>query len=308
MAFRFAHRRHFAGAVMAAALIAGAPKAAAQQFDQPLRAGIDEAIQALDQSPRTRRLSPQAKKDLVEFTVGNILFVMAHELGHLVISEMGLPVLGKEEDAADSFAILAALHMHTAFSERVLIEAAKGWLLSSYRDKREGNALAFYDEHSLDLQRAYQVVCLMVGFDPARFKTLAAEAKLPQERQASCVRDHRNAAWSWDTMLKPYRRAADQPKLAIAVDHKGDSKYAVQDRMLRHMRVLETFAEHAADRFAWKVPFSIEARGCGEANARFFPATRTLTLCYELIEEFNGLFLGYASRLPHFAAEDAPRP
>ena len=306
MAHRTSYRRHLAGAITA--LIVGAAIATAQPFDQSIRGGIDEAIQALDQSPHTRRMSPQAKKDLVEFTVGNILFVMAHELGHVVIDEMRLPVLGREEDAADTFAILAALHMHTAFSERVLIEAAKGWLLSSYRDRKEGNALAFYDEHSLDLQRAYQVVCLMVGFDPVRFKALATETKLPQERQASCVRDHRNAAWSWDTMLKPYRRSADQPKLTIPVDHKGSDKYALQARILRHMRVLETFAEHAADRFAWTAPFSIEARACGEANARFFFATRTLTLCYELIEEFTNLFVGYSRKLPHFAVDDSQKP
>jgi len=308
MTHRISCRGHLAGAMTAAALIVSAPTATAQPFDQRIRAGIDEAIRALDQSPQMKRMSAQAKKDLVEFTVGNILFVLAHELGHVVINEMSLPVLGREEDIADSFAILATLHMHTAFTERVLIEAAKGWLLSSYRDKKERNAPAFHDEHSLDLQRAYHVVCLMVGFDPARFKALATEVKLPEERQASCVRDHNNAAWSWDTMLKPHRRSPDQPKLTITVDHKDDGKYAIQARILRHMRVLETVAEHAADRFAWKAPFSIEARACGEANARFFFATRTLTLCYELIQEFTELFLGYSRKLPSFAAEDAKRP
>jgi hypothetical protein len=122
------------------------------------------------------------------------------------------------------------------------------------------------------------------------------------------VRDHRNAAWSWDTMLKPYRRLPDQPKVSITVEHKEDGKYAFQARILRHMRVLETFAEHAADRFTWKAPFSIEARACGEANARFFFETRTLTLCYELIQEFTELFLGYSRKLPNIAIDEAKNP
>jgi hypothetical protein len=309
MTQRIWYPRQLAGAIAVAGLMVSAPIAAAQSpSGQRTLGGIDEAIQALDQSPQVRSMSRQARKELVEFAVGNTLFVLAHELGHLVIEEMGLPVLGREEDAAESFAILAMLHMHVTFSERVLIEAAKGWLLSSYRDRKERNALAFHDEHSLDLQRAYQVVCLMVGFDPVRFKALAAETRLPEERQASCVRDHRNAAWSWDTMLKPYRRSADQPTIAIAVEHKDDGKYAVPARILRHMRVLETVAEHAADRIAWKAPFTIEARACGEANARYFLATRTVTLCYELVQEFTELFLGYSRKLPNFPAEGAKRP
>ena len=130
---------------------------------------IDEAVKALDNVPRLKKLSPQAKRQLVEFVVGNTLFVMAHELGHGLINEMNMPVLGREEDAADSFAIVTALNMGSRFSERVLIEAAKGLVLSSKRDKKQGNALEFYDEHGLDLQRAYNVVCFMFG--PTRKNT-----------------------------------------------------------------------------------------------------------------------------------------
>jgi hypothetical protein len=42
----------------------------------------------------------------VELVFGNVLFVAAHELGHALVSEMTLPMLGREEVAADLFAIL----------------------------------------------------------------------------------------------------------------------------------------------------------------------------------------------------------
>ena len=41
----------------------------------------------------------------MEFVIGNILFAMLHELGHAAVDEMGFPILGKEEDAAGSFAV-----------------------------------------------------------------------------------------------------------------------------------------------------------------------------------------------------------
>jgi len=296
MAHRISFRGSLTGAMTVAALMVNVPTATAQLTEQQSRfvAGIDEAVKALDSVPRLKKLSPQEKKQLVEFVVGNTLFVMAHEMGHGLINEMNMPVLGREEDAADSFAVVTALKMSSGLPERVLMEATMGWVLASKRDKKQGNALAFYDEHGLDLQRAYNVVCFMFGSDPEKYKTLAAETKLPEERQQSCVWDYKNTAWSWDEMLKPHLRAADKPKVAIKIDYQDDEKYALQVRILRHMGMLEGFAMHAADRYVWPNPFSIVARSCGEPNAKW--KARTLTLCYELANEFIELFLSDSSK------------
>jgi hypothetical protein len=300
MSHRIFHRKHLAGAMTAAALIVNAPTASAQPTEQQSRiaAGVDEAVKALDSSPRLKKMSPQAKKQLVEFVLGNTLFVMGHEMGHALINEMNMPTLGREEDAADSFALVTALKMRSGFSERVLIEAAKGWVLTSKRDKRQGSALAFYDEHGLDLQRAYNVVCMMVGSDPEKYQALAEETKLPEERQKSCVRDYKVTTWSWDEMLKPHIRAADKPKTAIKVEYQDDEKYAIQVKILRSMGLLEAFATHMADRYMWPNPISMVARSCGEPNATWNIGAKTLTLCYELANEFVELFQGYAHALP----------
>jgi len=191
MVQQISYRRHMIGAMTAAALIISAPMAIAQPSPEQqakFRAAIDEAVKALDSSPKLKKMSPETKRQLVEFVLGNTLFVMAHEMGHALMYEMNMPVLGREEDAADSFAVVTALKIGTGLSERVLTEAAKGWVLSSKRDKKQGNALAFYDEHGLDLQRSYNVVCMMIGSNPEKYKTLAADTKLPEERQTSCVR------------------------------------------------------------------------------------------------------------------------
>jgi len=54
-----------------------------------------------------------------------MLFVLLHETAHALVSEMGLPVLGREEDAADAYATVTMLKLGTSFSNRVLVEAAK---------------------------------------------------------------------------------------------------------------------------------------------------------------------------------------
>jgi hypothetical protein len=284
---------------LAAALTASGTALAQAPSDAQarIRSGMDEAVRALDNSPKFKNFTPEKKRSLVEFVVGNTLFVMAHEMGHVMISEMGLPVLGREEDAADSFAIVTAIRLRSAFSERVLMEAAKGWVLSSRRDKKEGNALAFSDEHGLDLQRAYNVVCMMFGSDPDKYTKLAEETQLPEERLNSCIQDYSNASWSWDLVLKPHRRSADKPKTAIPVEYKDDDTYAAYAKVLRQMGLLEAFATLASENYSWRAPFAIEATACGEPNAKWDIGTRTLRLCYELAEEFAQLYVDYSDEL-----------
>jgi hypothetical protein len=300
MTYRISYRRHLIGAMIVAALTINVPMATAQPTQElsQILSGIDKAVEAIDKSPRMKKMSPQTKRQLVEFVTGNTMFVMAHEMGHALIGQMNMPVLGREEDAADSFAIVTALKMGSGLSERVLIEAARGWVLASKRDKKKGNALSFYDEHGLDLQRAYNAVCFMYGSDPTKYKTLATDTKLPEERQSSCVVDWKNTAWSWEEMLKPHLRAPDEPKVAIKVEYQEAEKYTMQIGILRHMGLLEAFAAHAADRYVWPNPFSIVARSCEEPNARWQNGARTLTLCYELANYFMELFQGYWSKLP----------
>src|SRR4051795_3226644 len=177
MAYWISYRSYLAGAITIAALIANVPAAQAQTTPPQgrLASGIDEAVKALDTVPRFKKLSQEAKRQLVEFVLGNTLFVLAHEMGHGLINEMNMPVLGREEDAADSFAITTALKIGPVVPGGVLIGAGKGFIPPPKPPKKEGEPLAFYDEHGLNMQRAYNVVCFMVGSDPEKYKALAAE-------------------------------------------------------------------------------------------------------------------------------------
>jgi hypothetical protein len=289
-------------AALAAVALSSDPSGAlfrqSAEAEARMQAGLEEALRAIEDAPRFKRFSAQRKQDLVEFVVGNTLFVMAHEMGHVAISELGLPVLGREEDAADSFAIVAAIQLGTDYSRHILMQAVKGWLYSSRRDRKEKIALAFHDGHGLDLQRAYNVVCMLVGSDRERFKSLAQEAMMPEDRQASCVQDYKNALWSWEQLLKPRERKPDQPKAAIPVEYKdNDEDYSVYATVLRHMGVLEAFAGYAQERYTWPRPFRIEAQACGEANAHWNVVTQTLRFCYELAEEFLNLYVDHAGNL-----------
>ena len=274
----------------------GAQPTTSQHGRGSLEAKIDHAARAFATEPSLQHVAPEKRQALVEFVVGNLLFVATHEMGHALVSEMALPVLGREEDAADEFAILTALqHGQRDFSDRVLIEAAEGWFMDARRDKRIGDAPTYYDQHGLNQQRGYQIVCLLIGSDPVRFKELADETSLPDDRRRTCAWDYDTASRSWDAVLAPHRRAADQPKVQIDVGYgAAEGALKVYAETFRALGFLEIIADLAADRFAWRAPIVMEMRSCGQVGARWTIPTRTLHICYEMAQDFAHLYRDYA--------------
>jgi hypothetical protein len=258
------------------------------------QARIDAAALALGSNPRFKRLSAKDRQQLAEFVSGNMLFVLLHELAHATTTQMGLPILGKKEDAADAFAITRLIKLGSGFSDRVLVEAGKGFFLAARRDTKTGDSVPYYDEHGLDQQRGYDVVCLMVGSGQDKYQHLADETNLPKSRQKSCAGDFTDASVSWDTVLKPHLRSPDQPRTKIEVVY-GEAKGTLEAgaKALRAIMLLETVAERVADALVWPAPFTIEIQSCGFANAQWALDTHKLTLCYELAADFADLYRDY---------------
>src|SRR6476660_4158442 len=120
--------------------VAIAPVATAQSqpaLEAGLGAGVEAAVREAANDPRFKDQSEQQRRDLIEFVAGNVIFATVHEVGHMLISEMALPVLGREEDAADAFAVITGLNLGNTFSDRVLTASAHGWFMSEARNKKE---------------------------------------------------------------------------------------------------------------------------------------------------------------------------
>lgn len=87
---------------------------------------IDAASAALARLPHLKRVPQEKIQSAVEFVAGNTLFVLLHEMGHALIADMELPVLGQEEDAADSFAIVTMLKVGTSVFSSSTCGGSKG--------------------------------------------------------------------------------------------------------------------------------------------------------------------------------------
>jgi hypothetical protein len=304
--------RHFALAIGSAALgtlfFGAAPVTAqpAEPAQTTLGQRIEAAAKAALNSPRLRGLTEKQRIDRVEFVAGNTLVLLSHELGHVLIAEMHLPLLGREEDAADTYAALRMLTFGTSFSQHELAQAAQGWFLNDRRDQEIGEKPLYYDEHNLSQQRAYQILCLMVGSDPDKFKGLADQMKMPQERQRTCKRDFAKTSEGWQTVLKPWLREPGDPEPKIDVVY-GDGKGMFDGiaNMFRSIRFLETVAANSAVRYKWPHPFTLKMESCGRPGTDYDDEARIITICYETPYDFAELYRVYVQPPPVAAAAPA---
>jgi hypothetical protein len=273
----------------------GEARAAHMAKRAELEKRILDIARMFQNDPRYNRgKTPQQIQDGVEFVTGNVLFVLGHETAHALISVFEIPVIGREEDAADALATVVSLKMANSFADRVVVNAARGWFLSDQRDRKEGTPNVFYDEHGMDLQRAYNIVCLLVGGAPDKFQSLANEVKLPKERQDTCRFDFSNASWSWEQVLKPHTRKPEDPKTKIEVSYAPAGEYSTLAELGQKLQILETVAEWLSEDFAWKIPISLEMQQCGdEAGTRWLPTVKKIIMCYEMIREFVQLHRSY---------------
>jgi hypothetical protein len=131
-------------------------------------------------------------------------FILVHEFGHAFVDAFELPVLGREEDAADAVATVF-LTRAVANGREYAFYAARFFNALSQRQRKLA-AADFFDEHSLDKQRAYSIVCLIAGSSEQAYNDVAKLEILSPERQRRCPAEYEQKVKAVENLLKPHAR------------------------------------------------------------------------------------------------------
>ena len=138
----------------------------------------------------------------VDAIIGPTLDVFLHEVGHAVFDYLRVPILGREEDAADQFAAYLLLQFAKGDARRLIVGVAYAYHLDASKPATKKNPFA--DEHGLPAQRFYNVLCIAYGADSKLFADLVEREYLPKERAEGCADEYEQVAWAMTKLIRPY--------------------------------------------------------------------------------------------------------
>ncbi len=255
--------------------------------------------------------------------LGAVLGVFLHEMGHAMIGELDLPAVGPEEDTADEF---SALLLGSSFSREQMKDetdpvvvkwttdlARYSTLLWYYLNQStNGRAGPWFDEHANTARRFRNTLCRIYGADPVTYVDVADKVKLPDDQRRLCTQEYKRHFNAWVRIVAnvtrdpggdlsvPGNLPANTPgkkvTMAFAPSQLGTGEALTP--VFRDSGILESFAKIFSDNFVFtKRDIAVTFKDCGMANAWYDPGRGTVTMCWEVVEDFAGTILD-AEKVP----------
>lgn len=144
---------------------------------------------------------------------GFLAQIFLHELGHALYHLLDVPVLGREEDAADQFAAIVLLELPPRQARYAIDGIAH--LLRGQADEETPDREMLADDHSLTGQRLYNLLCLAYGADRRTFGYLVDGGALPRTRATQCGAEYDLAAYALQKLFRRHLREGRMDRARI---------------------------------------------------------------------------------------------
>lgn len=215
-----------------------------------------------------------------EFAENVLVHVVLHEIGHGLVREFDLPILGNEETLADSFATYyIATHMPERGME--ILEARVSSLMIEAREVPRAQ-WTVKGEHNSDARRAYQIVAIAMAIDASKFAPLASLVDMNQSDIRKAVDYGSEIQRSWRRILKPLWMSGGQKsnEARTIIEEQSEFAEAISGGKL-HREI-----DDALKSFDWhsqvKVVFA-----SGDGGAGWSRSKRTVTVQDGYVRRFN---------------------
>lgn len=223
--------------------------------------------------------APLAPLPASNFAVDVTLHVVLHELGHAVIREFDLMVLGNEETMADAF----ATHLLTEhFPDRAVAAISarvKSLLLEA--DEVPRAQWSIRGEHDNDARRAYQIAALAIAADPEKYAAVAELVGM-SEKDIQNARDYgADIHRAWRRTLSPLM----MPTGKISKEARFRSDEFTQAFLAHGKPSLASTIQSALQRIDWHSQVTVEFVG-GQGGAAWNRSKRTITVNSSYLQRF----------------------
>jgi len=139
----------------------------------------------------------------IDTVIGPFTDTVLHEFAHALFDYLDIPVLGREEDAADQVSAYIYLQLGPDEARRLIMGTAYAYMLE-VQNTGPPSMEDFADEHSTTEQRVFNLLCMAYGADPELFEDVAVLGKLPGYRMEVCEEEFELIALAYEALISPH--------------------------------------------------------------------------------------------------------
>ena len=139
----------------------------------------------------------------IDTLVGPLIDTVLHEFAHALFDYLDVPILGREEDAADQVAAYIYLQLGEAEARRLIMGTVYAYL-REVQDTDPPTTEEYADEQSTSEQRAFNLLCMAYGADPEMFEDVAILGGLPQFRIDICEEEYELISLAYEALIGPH--------------------------------------------------------------------------------------------------------
>ena len=139
----------------------------------------------------------------LDTVVGPFVDTVLHEFAHALFDNLGIPILGREEDAADQVGAYIYLQLAKDEAHRLIMGTVYAYILE-VEDTDPPTMEEYADEQSTPEQRAFNLSCMAYGKDPELFEDVLTLVGMPQERVDICEEEYELFSRAYEKLISPY--------------------------------------------------------------------------------------------------------
>ena len=139
----------------------------------------------------------------IDTLVGPFVDTVLHEFAHALFDYLDVPVLGREEDAADQVSAYIYLQFGKAEARRLIMGTVYAYLREG-QDTDPPDMEEFAGEHSTPEQRAFNLMCMAYGADAETFGDIITLGGLPQYRADNCKEEFELISLAYQELIGPH--------------------------------------------------------------------------------------------------------
>lgn len=213
------------------------------------------------------------------FAADVTIHVVLHEMGHAVIREFDLMVLGNEETMADAFATHMLTEHFPEHAARVLSARVTSLMIEA--DEVPRDQWTVRGEHDSDARRAYQIAALAIAADASKYESVADLVGMSE-------RERKNARDYGSDIHRAWRRTL-APLMMPEGKHSKEARFRADEATREFVDAgdpsLGATVESVLKRIDWHSQVTVDFVG-GDGGAAWSRSNRTITVNGEYLRRF----------------------